>query len=146
MTIISLILSICSLLSTLGIFLFLDRKIKNQQIIINDYTIKEKHERQLEKLKANIKVYAKLTGNVKGFIYFENCGLSEARNIQCTILDGVNENFSGATFSSILPEYTESMPYYHYSQDSDELVVEVKWEDDANTDNSKRYKLNMRNK
>ena len=146
MNVVDTVISSIPIIFSILVYFKLERKIKKQEFIINNLTIKDLQEKELAKQKADIFAYAKLTNDFQGYICFENKGLCEARNVHCSVIHGVNEHFKGKDFECICSKSTDRTQYLYFSKDSEELEIEVTWEDDYNIQNSKHIKLIMNNK
>jgi hypothetical protein len=87
MEIISLVLSIIAVLGSLFTYFNHDRKIKKQELLINDYELKKRHSEEVEQKKAQVKgniiPYAK---GLRKLVTF-NAGKSVAYNIRIEILN-----------------------------------------------------------
>ena len=143
MAISGLIISIISLVLSLFIFFRFEYKIKKQQIELNNYAIKEYKDKEETSKKAEMYASAKLFQGPKGFITIFNNGLSSAKNIEVRIIKGKNEKFKGAKIDELIPGNEIRFQYYKFSQDSDELEIEISWTDESSQINKKSLSLNM---
>lgn len=143
MEIASLIISIVSFTFSIYIFFSFDKKIKKQEKELNDYALRDYREKEFSKSKAILYLDSCFGAGAKGEITISNKGVSEARNIKISVISGCNEKFKGAEILSLVPNSEEHFRYYKFSQDSDELVLQVTWEDDFSQSNSKKVTLNM---
>lgn len=147
MELVSLIISICSLLLSLITFIVYDKKIKKQNLILNQYQIQNIEE---EKLK---KKCAKISGNIikehRGIrkLIISNEGLAPARNICITdILD----------YKGIILTRTASIPFellnpgecfevqFMISESAPDIIkMEYTWDDDYKNHNIYRQNLQL---
>lgn len=76
------ILSILSMASSLFTWLVYGRKLRKQEIKLNEYMLKERQNEDSEKRKASLRIYATYFSKGIGEITVANEGISEARNIR----------------------------------------------------------------
>lgn len=141
----SLIISICALLLSAFTFVIYDRKIKKQNLILNQYQILKIDEENLKKK------YAKISGTVirenrqMRKLVISNEGLASAHNICITDI----RNFRGISltgmasipFELLNPGEHFEIPFMISESTPDIINVEYTWDDDNKAHNI--YKQNL---
>ena len=139
----SLIISILSLILSVFIFIRFEYRIKKQQIELNDYALKEYKAKEDAKDKGELIAYAKLVNGHRGNITLSNIGLSSAKKISIKVSKGKNEKFKGVEIPELVAGGKINFPYYIFSQDTEELEIEIVWSDKNSENKSKKQILNM---
>lgn len=143
----SLIISIISLLISGISFFRYDRKIKKQNLILNQYQIQEIEKERIKKKCANISGEIKM-GKSNGMrkLIISNKGLAPARNINMTDI----RNFRGILltgmpcfpFDLLNPGEHIEIPFMISESTPDNINMEYTWDDDNKVHNI--YKQNLK--
>ena len=141
------IIAIITFLFSLGVFLFLDMKIKKQEQIINEFKIAEYKEAEREKLSADLalKTYWRDKGTL--YLIIENNGPSDAYNVKVKDLNKESFLFRdlGDSFpiETIYSEDSAELELLVYSDMPEKTRVQVTWEDDSKEKHTDKVVLHI---
>lgn len=136
---VSLIVSICALLIAAISFIRYDRKIKKQNLIINQYIIQEKEEKKRTNKCA--KISCSIIKGSRGMrtLIILNTGLAPARNINVTDIrkyEGIVQT-GGLVFPYALlnPGENIEIPFFVSISSPDTINVKSMWDDENKQNN-----------
>lgn len=145
------ILSILSMAGSIFTWFAYGRKLRKQEIKLNEYMLNERQNEENEKRKASLRIYATYFGNGKGEITVTNEGISDARNIRITSKCWEQPNPS-VLFKDkkvfpcqlIAPGSSVSVKYHLVGTPSYRIPLAVVfWDDDFSADRNQSYSLNI---
>ena len=84
MDIVTLMLSIGTIVASLAMFILFDRKLKKQQLQINNYVLKQQRKEEEESRKACIAAFGR-GENHEAYFTVQNIGKAVARNVRFTL-------------------------------------------------------------
>ncbi|HCM29237.1 MAG TPA: hypothetical protein PLK25_06725 [Bacteroidales bacterium] len=138
------ILSIFAIVFQLYIYIIYDRKLKKQQVQINDYDLNEKKQKEIESKQANIEHTIIIGEKNNKCLIIINKGMSTARNFAVLLPDNVNVQivYSHDIFD-LPPDCYVDIPY-SFTFDSDfKFLIKVKWDDDYKENNEKEILVTL---
>lgn len=136
---VSLIVSICALLISAICFIRYDRKIKKQQLIINQYIIQEKEEEKRNNKCARISCSIAKGSRGMRTLIISNTGLAPARNVSVTDI----RNFKGIIqtgglvfpYALLNPGENIEIPFLVSISSPDTINVKSMWDDEDKQNN-----------
>lgn len=145
-SLISLGLSVLTIAASVYAFWRYDKRINKQNILINEFTIREQKEKEEEERKAAIEVSHIYNGRGSGDLYITNVGRADARDLRMDI----DEHEDSGIFWSV----GDLFPYrcltpgpiirIHYGLMSgyqkDPILI-FNWNDDFGTDRTSRHSV-----
>lgn len=138
MEILSLIVGLCALLFAIGVYVVHDRKLKQQQKILNEYQLKVLTQNIAELQKAVIRVSIKdkqqnSSGNWTGTLVIANYGKAPAYNVRFGPLRRSFSNFDleSKYYPQLLPQESQET-YLSWRWDNcGSKETQVTWDDDS---------------
>lgn len=139
MEIISLIVGICALLFAIGVYIIHDRKLKQQQKILNEYQLKVLEQNIAEQKKAEVRVaiinkQCDHSGNTSGTLIIKNYGKATAYNVRFEReykRDVYAFDSCWGGYSQLLPQESQEK-YVKYSWDTGgQVEAVVTWDDES---------------
>ncbi|MCI9284365.1 MAG: hypothetical protein HFJ91_00825 [Muribaculaceae bacterium] len=137
--------------SSLFTWLVYGRKLRKQEIKLNEYMLKERQNEDSEKRKASLRIYATYFSKGIGEITVANEGISEARNIRIASKCWEQPNppvllKDKKVFPCqlIAPGSSVSVRYHLIGTPKNRTPLAVVfWDDDFSSDRSQSYSLNI---
>jgi len=146
MEIVSIILSLLALAFTGYTYLAHDKKLKEQERLLNDYQLRSLKQGEEENLKAIIRAKAVKTTGGKRTLYIYNAGKTKARNIVIELpvekqVYSSSPNFP-LMYNELLPEAFREVTLFLCEGD-DELTLNFTWDDDYQTSNKESQTIDL---
>jgi len=132
------------LISVIGFWLF-DRKLKKQDIKINDYQLKKYREEEIVNRKAQVRAVFQ-ENNGKTILKIHNSGKAVANNIRLDFLSGMkgiyvtNHIFP---YEKLLPQESTSLTLTLCTNAPDKIEVKLTWDDEFKKDNESTQILTL---
>lgn len=143
MEIISLITGISALLFTIAVYIVHDRKLKQQQSILNDYQLKIISEQKKAEVRALIVNRRQdSSSNWTATLVVKNYGKATAYNVR--LEEGYlnrNHNIGYKSYSQLLPEEAQESPLGWLWHMGGETSVTIAWDDESG--NNRQYKCTL---
>ncbi len=137
------ILSIFTIVFQLYVYIIYDRKLKKQQVQINDYDLNEKKQKEIESKQAKIE-HTIIGEKNNNYLRIINKGPSIARNFTVIIPDNTNVPIVYDKQSIDLPPGCNKDIRYSFTFDSDsKFLIKVKWDDDYQSGNEKEILVTL---
>ncbi len=142
----ALLIAFLSLIGSLYTYYRFNKKLKKQEILINDFQI-DKNKKENEELnKAEIEANSNYNGKGNNTIYIYNKGKSEARNVNVIIPDEedifvINKDKLFPT--NILPRNSVKFIIEASMNAPDKIDIILKWEDNFKKDNNKSQPIQL---
>lgn len=144
---VSLIVSILALLISAICFIRYDRKIKKQQLIINQYIIQEKEEEKRNNKCAKISCSIIKGNRGTRTLIISNAGLAPARNINVTDIREIKGilQTGGLVFPYLLlnPGEKIEIPFMISLSSPDKINIKCRWDDENKQNNIYEQSLQL---
>lgn len=144
---VSLIVSILALLISAICFIRYDRKIKKQQLIINQYIIQEKEEEKRNNKCAKISCSIIKGNRGTRTLIISNTGLAPARNINVTDIRKIKGilQTGGLVFpySLLNPGEKIEIPFMISLSSPDKINIKCRWDDENKQNNIYEQSLQL---
>lgn len=144
---VSLIVSILALLISAICFIRYDRKIKKQQLIINQYIIQEKEEEKRNNKCAKISCSIIKGNRGTRTLIISNAGLAPARNINVTDIREIKGilQTGGLVFpySLLNPGEKIEIPFMISLSSPDKINIKCRWDDENKQNNIYEQSLQL---
>ncbi len=147
MEVVSLIVGICALLFAIGVYIIHDRKLKQQQKILNEYQLKVLEQNIAEQKKAEVRAaiinkQCDHSGNRSGTLVIKNYGKSTAYNVRfereykrfCAIDNYYN-------YPQLLPQEAQETYVGCQWNTGGEVNAVVTWDDESGK--NRKYKCTL---
>lgn len=131
MEVVSLIVGICALLFSIGVYIIHDRKFKQQQKVLNEYQLKVLEQNKKAEVRASIiNKQCDHSGNRSGALVIKNYGKATAYNVRVRIEHELYTGFSVVKhcYQQLLPQEKKETDV-RYRWDTEGPVV-VTWDDE----------------
>ena len=149
MEILSLIVGFCALLFAIGVYVIHDRKLKQQQKILNEYQLKVLTQNIAEQQKAEIRVSIKdkkqdSSGNWTGTLIIANYGKAPAYNVRFNQIGrSFSYNLESKYYSQLLPQENQETYLYWRWDNCDPKETQVTWDDDSDKNRTHKCVLDL---
>lgn len=150
MDIASLIISIAALLFSGYVYIAHDRKLKQQQKILNAYQIEAMEKDKTEQKKAEVRVsltnkqFSNSYSYWSGIMVIKNYGKAVAHHVRIDKWGKRDfRGFENFTCLQLLPQETQEVPVTWLMHDCGELQVTVFWNDEYSKNRENKQILNL---
>ena len=146
MNIISIIVAILALVFSCYTFFAHDRRLKQQEKLINEYQLRSMLQSEEENKKAIIRAKSVKYTSGKRTLCIFNTGKAKARNLKVDMLDDEQVVASRPelpqTYEELLPDASREILLL-LSEGDDEITLTFEWEDDFRNDNKESQTIDL---
>ena len=143
---ISIVISILAFVFSVMTYFIHDRKIKKQEMLLNEYQLKALAQAENDNKKAILRAKAINIKVGRCIVYIINTGKAKARNVMVS-LGKEDQVFATSpqmpiTYDELLPNASREIQLF-LSEGDDEITLNYSWDDDFSSDNKESQTIDL---
>lgn len=146
MEIVNLIIGICALSFAIGVYIVHDRKLKQQQKVLNEYQLEVIEQNKKAEVRASItNKQSDNFGNVSGTLVIKNYGKATAYNVrlECECKRDFYAFVNGCGYSQLQPQESQEKPVARRWNAGRDVKIIVTWDDESGKNRTYKCTLEL---